>query len=77
MKTYSSKGARLELAGRLQIRNVEGKKYYEVVVESINCFRKGDEKVSQESETFAYDDAMKNDAPTKNDFDFNDEDLPF
>ena len=78
MKNFSSKGCRLELVGRWQVRDVvsddgKSKRYNEVVVESINCIKKDKDQETQEA-PFTYDDAMKNEVEKNN---FDDKDLPF
>ncbi len=75
LNDYSSKGCKLEIVGRWQVRNVnkngENRRYNEVMVESVNAYNKGNKEVEREEEPFTYDDAMNN----KNVFD--DKDLPF
>ena len=73
LSKYSTKGCRVEIVGRLQVRtienNTEKRKVSEIVVESVNAYKR-------ESETFTYNDAIESQAD-KNDFDFGDADLPF
>ena len=80
MRTYSCKGARLEIVGRWQVRDVASdkgnKRYNELVVENINCRKDTTKEVEVEDTPFTYDDAIKNEkeVDTNN---FDDLDLPF
>jgi len=78
LKSYAKKGDRLEIVGSWRTRKVENengfKVYHELIVEEISVFS-NKAKETKEEEEFSYEDAMKNNRPTKNDID--NADLPF
>lgn len=83
---YGRKGDKVELSGRLEQRKYENRNgatqtVYEVIVESLNCFSKKEEKPAEQEAKPVQEEPELHQGNLidniDNDIDFNDDDLPF